>query len=73
MVVFKNTTVFREAELQENSKKKIELMNVHKVIKTIRNRMKIKSAQQKTNCRALKHKELNLPSAKAQKLTIAAC
>ena len=38
-------------------------MNVHKSIKTIRR--KIKSAQQKTNCRALKHKESRMRSAEA--------
>ena len=37
MIVFKNINIFGEAELQENSKKKIELMNVHK---TIRDRIK---------------------------------
>ena len=39
MVVFKNINIFGEAELQENSKKKIELMNVHKT-KSIRNKIK---------------------------------
>ena len=40
-------------------------MNIHKPIKTIRDKSKIKSAQQGTNCRALKHKELRLRSAEA--------
>ena len=39
MVVFKNINIFGEAELQENSKKKIELMNIHKT-KTIRRKTK---------------------------------
>ena len=62
MIVFKNINAFREAELQQNSKKKIELMSVHKTKAT---RRKIKSAQRETNCRALKHKESSLPRAQA--------
>ena len=34
MIVFKNTNIFGEAEFQENSKKKIELIGVHREIKT---------------------------------------
>ncbi|MBQ4334950.1 MAG: hypothetical protein IJC63_06225, partial [Myxococcaceae bacterium] len=41
-------------------------MNVHKVIKTIRNKTRTKkNAQQKTNCRAPKHEESHLRSAEA--------
>ncbi len=40
MIVFKNINIFKEAEFHENSKNKIELMNVHKEIKAIRNRIK---------------------------------
>ena len=34
MIVFKNTNIFGGAEFQENSKKKIELIGVHRKIKT---------------------------------------
>ena len=63
MIVFKNINIFGEAELQENSKKKIELMNVHKPIKTIRNKTKIKK----------RTAENKLPCAKAQRIENAAC
>ena len=58
---FKNINIFREAELQENSKKKIELMNVHKAIKTIRNKTRTKK----------RTAENKLPCAEAQRLEIA--